>query len=115
MKKVIFSYIAIFLVVLALIIWPKIFSITGAEMDYAVMAWIVIFPLASLFFTFLPAFEGVGYGLLSLFLCGAGSLIMPLIVFGATGREYMLLPVIASVLGMAAGMSVSRIFRRRGE
>lgn len=115
MKKIILSYIAIFLVVLGLIIWPKIFSITGEEMDYAVKAWIVIFPLASLIFTFLPAFEGVGYGLLSLFLCGAGSLIMPLIVFGATGREYMLLPVIASVLGMAAGMSVSRIFRHRGE
>ena len=115
MKKAIFSYIAMFLVAAALVIWPKIFPITGDELGYAVIAWIIVFPLASLIFTFISGLSGVLYGLMCTFLSGAGSLVMPLIVFEATGRQYMLIPVTGSILGLAAALAISRVLHRGDE
>lgn len=116
MKKTalaVFSYIMMAVVAAALTVWPHIFSITGAEMDYAVIAWIIVFPLTSLIFTFIAGLRGVLYGLLATFLAAAGSLVMPLVVFGATGREYMLVPVVASVLGLAASLAIARMLGRK--
>ena len=113
MKKAIFSYILMFAAMAALVLWPKIFPITGDELGYAVIAYIVVFPLAALIASFLSGLSGVLYGLMCTFLAGVGSIVMPLIVFGATGREYMLIPVVASALGLAAGLAVAHIHERR--
>ncbi len=113
MKKAVFSYIVMFVTMAALVLWPKIFPITGDELGYAVIAYIVVFPLVSLAASFLSGLSGVLYGLMCTFLAGAGSLAMPLMVFGATGREYMLIPVAASAFGLAVGLAAARAFERR--
>lgn len=115
MKKAIASYfiLAFFAAIIAL--YPKVFPITGAEMDYCVIGYILIFPLVSIICGFLSGWSGIVYGLLSTFISALGSLIMPLIVFGATGREYMLLPVVGSILGIAASSPVKKIVTRNKE
>lgn len=109
MKKAITSYFILAFTAVILVLYPKVFPITGAEMDYCVISYILIFPIVSLICGFLSGWSGIGYGLLSIFLSGAGSVIMPLIVFGATGKEYLLLPVVGSVLGIAASSPVKKI------
>ncbi len=113
MKRSILSYAVTALAAAVLALWPKVFPITGNEMGYAVISYIIIFPLISLICGVLAGTDGAGYGLLGTFLTAAGSLIMPYVVFGATGREYLLLPVVGSVMGILIGCEIKKILSRR--
>lgn len=113
MKKSIFSYAVTVILTAALALWPKVFPITGNEMSYAVISYIIIFPSISLICGVLAGTDGVGYGLIGTFLTAAGSLIMPYVAFGATDREYLLLPVVGSVFGILIGCEIKRILARK--
>lgn len=115
MKKVITSYVLLAVVACALVLWPKIFPITGDEMGYGIIAYVIVFPIASLILGFISGLGGMGYGLLCVFLSGLFSVVMPLIVFGSTDKQYMLLPVGAALVGLACSLGIEKLRDSKNE
>ncbi len=113
MKKAVISYITLFVVAAALVLYPKLFPITGNEMGYAVLSYIVIYPIAALFSGFLAGVCGNLCGILAIIITAVLSYLMPLFVFGSSGREYLLIPVVAAMLGFAVSLSVGGIKKNK--
>ncbi len=113
MGKVIWGHLLLALGAAAVAYWPKVFSITGNEMGYCVIAYCLIFPLIALVCSFLSGLRGVLFGLSCAFFTVIFAVLIPYPVFGGFWRENVLLPGVGAMLGVALSIVAERFIRRR--
>lgn len=112
MAKVIWGHILMVLGAVVIAYWPKVFTITGDEMGFCVIAYCVIFPIITFAACFLCGLRGVLYGLMCAFFTAFAAALLPYPYFGSPWRETILLPEVGAILGVALSTLADR-FRKK--